>query len=136
MPREAVEIIGELIDTYGYTTYGGNSHLIADPEEGWVMIEFAGSQGLWVAERLGPDDVRVNYPGYIGDVPADYLSNPDFMGSENLISFAVEMGWYDPDSDEPFNVDRVYGLGGTMRSPGTKPAHRHSSRKSCGKWRP
>ena len=118
--REAVEIMGELIDTYGYTTYGGNSHLIADPDEGWVVIEMAGSQGLWVAERLGPDDVRVNYPGYIGDVPLDFMSNPDFMGSANLISFAVEQGWYDPDGGKAFNVDEVYGLGGIMREPGTK----------------
>ncbi len=118
--REAVKIIGELIDTYGYTTYGGNSHLIADPEEGWVVIEFAGGQGLWVAERLGPDDVRVNYPGYIGDIPDDYLSNSEFMGSENLISFAMEQDWYDPDSGQPFNIDTVYGMGGIMRTPGTK----------------
>ncbi len=118
--REAVEIIGSLIDEHGYTTYGGNSHLIADPDEGWVVIEFAGGQGLWVAERLGADDVRVNYPGYIGDVPADYQSSPDFMGSDNLIRFAVEQGWYDPETDGAFNVDEVYGLGGIMRSPGTK----------------
>jgi hypothetical protein len=32
----------------------------------------------------------------------------------------VEQGWYDPDSGQPFNVDQIYGLGGTMRSPGTK----------------
>lgn len=118
--REAVEIMGELIATHGYTTYGGNSHLIADPDEGWVVIQMAGSQGLWVAERLGPDDVRVNYPGYIGDVPADFMTDPDFMGSDNLISFAVEQGWYDPDGGEPFNVDEIYGLGGIMREPGTK----------------
>jgi dipeptidase len=118
--REAVEIIGELIDRHGYTSYGGNSHLIADPREGWVVIQFAGGEGLWVAERLGPDDVRVNYPGYIGDVPADYRSREDFMGSKNLISFATEQRWYDPDSGQPFNADRVYGLGGTMRSPGLK----------------
>jgi dipeptidase len=118
--REAVEIIGELIDSYGYTTYGGNSHLIADPEEGWIVLQFAGGQGLWVAERLGPDEVRANYPGYIGDVPADYKTHADFMGSDNLISFATEQGWYVPEAGQPFNVDRVYGLGGTMRSPGLK----------------
>lgn len=118
--REAVQIMGDLIDRHGYTTYGGNSHLIADPDEGWVVIEFAGGQGLWVAERLGPDDVRVNYPGYIGDVPADYSNHPDFMGSANLIEFAVDQGWYDPAAGEPFNADEIYGLGGIMRSPGTK----------------
>ena len=118
--REAVAIIGQLIDTHGYTSYGGNSHLIADAQEGWVVIQFAGGQGLWVAERLGADEIRVSYPGYIGDVPADFQSHPDFMGSENLISFATEQGWYDPESGHSFNIDQVYGLGGTMRSPGLK----------------
>lgn len=117
--REAVEIIGALIDEHGYTTYGGNSHLIADPREGWVVLQFAGGQGLWVAERLGPDDVRASYPGYIEEVPADYQSNPDFMGSDNLFSLARQQGWHDPASGS-LNVDEVYGLGGIMRSPGTK----------------
>ncbi len=107
--QEAVGIIGGLIDQYGYSDYGGNSHLIADQNEGWVMIQMSGGEGLWVAERLGPDDVRVSYPGYIGDVPEDYQEDPDYMGSDNLISFAVEQGWYDPDSNEPFNVLEVYG---------------------------
>lgn len=107
--REAVEILGRLIDEHGFSTYGGNSHLFADPEEGWVFINFAGGKGLWVAERLGPDDVRVSYPGYIGAIPEDYRDDPNFMGSENLISFAVEQGWYDPAGGEPFNVHEVYG---------------------------
>lgn len=107
--REAVKVMGELIDTHGESTYGGNSHMLADPDEGWVMLQFAGGKGLWVAQRLGPDEVRVSYPGYIGDIPADYRTHPDFMGSPNLISFAIEQGWYDPASGEPFNVHRVYG---------------------------
>jgi dipeptidase len=109
--REAVEIIGALMDQYGYSTYGGNSHLFADANEGWVVINFAGGQGLWIAERLGPDDVRMSYPGYILEVPLDFQDHPDFMGSENFISFAVEQGWYDPASGEPFNVNEIYGNG-------------------------
>ena len=107
--REAVEIVGELIDEYGFSTYGGNSHLFADADEGWILINFAGGQGLWVAERLGPDDIRVSRPGYIHEVPLNYEEHPDFMGSGNLISFAVEQGWYDPKSGEPFHVGKVYG---------------------------
>ncbi|MER6988068.1 C69 family dipeptidase [Saccharopolyspora hirsuta] len=107
--REAVEILGELIDEHGYTTYGGNSHLFADADEGWVFIEFAGGKGLWAAERLGPDDVRVSYPGYIGDFPLDYQDNPDYAGSPNLVDFAVEQGWWDPASGKPFNLQEVYG---------------------------
>lgn len=114
--REAVEIIGALIAEHGFSTYGGNSHLFADADEGWVLIDFAGGQGLWAAERLGPDDVRVSRPGYIGDFPVDFESDPDYMASPNFVSFAIEQGWYDPDGGEPFNVNRIYG-DGQMRHP-------------------
>lgn len=107
--REGVEIIGELIAEHGFATYGGNTHLIADPNEGWVVWQLAGGQGLWVAERLGPDEVRVLYPGAIGDVPLDIENDPGFMASENFIRFAEEQGWYDRASGAPFNAARVYG---------------------------
>lgn len=109
--REAVEIIGELIDEHGYTTYGGNSHMFADENEGWVLVQFSGGEGLWAAERLGPDDIRVSYPGYIQDFPVEAVEedHPDFMGSENLVDFAEEQGWYDPEEDETFNLQDVYG---------------------------
>ena len=106
--REAVEIIGALIDEYGYSTYGGNSHMFADENEGWVLLDFAGGKGLWIAERLGPDDVRMSYPGYIREIPLDFRDRDDYMGSENFISFAIEQGWYDPASGEPFDVMEVY----------------------------
>ena len=108
--REAVEIIGALIDQYGYSTYGGNSHMFADENEGWVLLNFAGGQGLWIAERLGPDDVRMSYPGYIHEIPLDFSERDDFKGSHHFIDFAIEQGWYNPDSGEPFNVTKVYGV--------------------------
>lgn len=107
--REAVEIVGELIDQYGYSSYGGNSHMFADENEGWVLLNFAGGQGLWIAERLGPDEVRMSYPGYIGDIPLDYQEHPEYMGSDNFVSFATAQGWFDPASGKPFNVTDVYG---------------------------
>lgn len=118
--REAVEIMGALVDRHGFTTYGGNTHLVADPGEGWVVQQFAGGAGLWVAERLGAQDVRVLYPGYVNPVPLDYASSPDWMGSPNLISHAVERGWFDPASGGPLDVHAVYGAGGDPRRPGIK----------------
>ncbi|MCB8942284.1 MAG: C69 family dipeptidase [Ardenticatenaceae bacterium] len=109
--RHGVELMGNLIAEYGEATYGGNSHLIADAHEGWVVIQFAGGQGLWAAERLGANDIRISRPGYIGEMPLDYQTHPDFMGSANLVALAVAQGWYDPDSGEPFNVNKVYGDG-------------------------
>jgi len=107
--QHAAELVGELIDTHGYSTYGGNSHMFADDKEGWVLLDFAGGRGLWIARRLGPDEVVMFYPGYIGDIPADFQDHPDYMGPANFIDFAVEQGWYDPDSGDAFNVTRVYG---------------------------
>lgn len=107
--REAVEIAGELIDEHGYTTYGGNSHLIADENEGWVLVEFAGGQGLWAAERLGSDDVRVSYPGYIQDFPVDRDDDSDFMGSDNLVGFAEEQDWFDAQGEETIDLQQAYG---------------------------
>jgi len=108
--REGVELIGELIARYGHSTYGGNSHLIADAEEGWVVIQFSGGQGLWAAERLGPDSIRASRPGYIGDIPFK-AKHPDFLCSPNLISFAAEQGWFDPEKSDTFNANTIYGDG-------------------------
>lgn len=109
--RHGVELIGQLIAAHGYSTYGGNSHFIADHDEGWVVIEFAGGQGLWAAERIGPDDVRVSRPGYILEMPLNYAAHPDFMGAPNLIAFAEEQGWFDAGAGKPFNINQIYGDG-------------------------
>ncbi|MDM8164520.1 C69 family dipeptidase [Roseovarius sp.] len=106
--REGVELIGELIGKHGYSTYGGNSHMIADPEEAWVVIEFAGGKGLWCAERLGPDCIRASRPGYIGEIPD--APNEDFLFPEHFIDTAVELGWYTR-GEGPFNVNDIYGDG-------------------------
>jgi dipeptidase len=108
--REAVEILGALIDEYGFSTYGGNSHLFADENEGWVFLNFAGGQGLWVAERFDPDEVRMLYPGYIHDIPIDIHEQDGYLGSDNFIRFAIENGWFDPNSGMSFNVTRIYGV--------------------------
>lgn len=112
--RQGVEIIRDIIAQHGYATYGGNSHLIADKDEGWVVWEFAGGRGLWAAERLGPDQVRVSYPGYIEDFPLNFADSPDHMASDNIVSFAQEQGWWEP--GEPFNIFKIYGVQGPQYS--------------------
>ena len=107
---EGVRLMGELIERHGHTTYGGNSNIIADAQEAWVVIQFAGGQGLWAAERLGDDAIRASRPGYITEIPVGHPS-PDFLYSPNLVEFAISQGWYDPASAEAFNVNTIYGDG-------------------------
>ncbi|KAK2592331.1 hypothetical protein QQS21_009950 [Conoideocrella luteorostrata] len=114
--RQGVELIRDLIKKHGESTYGGNTHLIADKDEGWIVWEFAGGKGLWAAERLNETSVRVLYPGYIEDFPVNYAKSSDYMGSDNLVSFAVEQGWWSPKSGEPFNIFKVFGPQGPDHS--------------------
>ncbi len=106
--RHAVQICAGLIAQYGEASYGGNSHIFADAQEAWVMIQFAGGQGLWVAERLGADSIRASRPGYVLDVPVDAADHPDFMWSPNFVGFGREMGWY---GGGAFDANRIYGDG-------------------------
>ncbi len=106
--RGAVELCASLIAQHGEATYGGNSHFFADRDEAWVMIQFAGGQGLWVAERLGADSIRASRPGYVLEVPVDDPDHPDFLYSPNFVSFAREQGWY---KGGPFDANAIYGDG-------------------------
>ena len=111
--REALDISVDLVKRYGDFTYGGNSHVFADPNEGWVFLTFAGGKGLWVAKRLGPDDIWLNWRGntglgYVQTLPNNWRNNPDYRASDNFVSFATEKGWYKPDSGRPFDVIGVY----------------------------
>ena len=104
--REAAALVGKLIDKHGFSTYGGNSHLFADADEGWILINYA-AKGLWAAKRLGPDEIHVMYPGYIHEFPADFKERDGYMGSDNLVSFAREKGWWD--GKGTLNLQEVYG---------------------------
>ncbi len=106
--REGVEVIADLIDKHGYSTYGGNCHMIADPDEAWLIIEFAGGRKLWVAEKLGPSDIRAARPGYMGKITD--TTGENFLYPSHFFDTAIEQGWYDP-AQGPFDVDAIYGEG-------------------------
>ena len=112
--REAIGVIAELADTYGYAS-SGESFSIADPDEAWIM-ELIGKgfkddgkgrnarKGIvWVARRI-PDGYvsahanQARITTFPKDDPENCLYSPD------VISFAREMGYYDgPDADFSFS---------------------------------
>ena len=109
--REAIKIMGELIEQYGY--YGtGETLLVADPNEGWVMemsgYDMDGTSGVWVAQRVPDDAVFVAANQFrIREVQDN---NPDMMHSANIFTAAQEKGWWKP-SDGPLDWTAIYGDG-------------------------
>ena len=94
--REAIKLIGHLIETYGY--YGtGETLPVADPHEGWV-IEMApspeGEGGLWVAKRVPDGEIFVAANEFrIREIDTN---SKDMMYSKNLHKIAKKHGWWNP----------------------------------------
>jgi dipeptidase len=107
--REAIEVMTSLVETYGYGSEG-ESFSIADPNEAW-LLEMIGTGGkgnaVWVARRV-PDGYITAHANHarIGEFPLDDPDN--CLYSENVISLAIEKGFYDPDSGEPFRFNDAY----------------------------
>jgi dipeptidase len=116
--REAVRLIGNLMETYGFLpSCGGSEALcIADPRELWEMEILSvgpkwrpesGKPGaIWAARRVPDDHVVViaNYFRLREINPKD----PDQMASPNCMQEAVDRGWYDPRSGRPFIWQEAY----------------------------
>jgi dipeptidase len=109
--REAVKLMGELIEKHGY--YGtGETLLVADPNEGWVMemcgYDMDGTGGVWVAQRVPDDQFFVAANQFrIRDVRKDA---DDMMYSMNIFEVAQQKGWWKP-ATGPLDFTSVYGDG-------------------------
>lgn len=102
--RDGVLIAGELIKRFGYN-FSGVTLVIADPNEAWILSMAAGQH--WVAQRVPDDEVVVlANVNIIGEVNLEDTDN--FLASPDLIEYAVKRGWYDPESNKPFNYKDAY----------------------------
>lgn len=122
--REAIDVMTSLVEEYGYASEG-ESISIADKEEVWLFEIFGlgkGNKGaVWVAVRI-PDGKICTTANMarIGEFP---LNDPDNCRySKNVISFAIEKGYYNPKSKIPFNFTHAY-------NPPTEEQTRYSLRR-------
>ena len=95
--REAIRLIGQLAQQYGYGDYG-ECLTIADPQEVWHFEIYGSGPGepsaLWAAQRI-PDDhigVSANIPR-IGKI--DFNDAKNFLYSSDLRERSQKLGYWD-----------------------------------------
>lgn len=115
--REAIQIIADLANTYGYAS-SGESFSIADKDEVWVM-ELIGkgskldkkgrniNKGIvWVATRI-PDGYISAHANQARIHHINFNDTENWMYSKDVVSFAREMGYFEG-TDEEFSFCDAY----------------------------
>ena len=102
--REGVQVAGELIEQVGYPS--SRTLVIADPKEAWLLSMSRGKH--WVAQRV-PDDGVVLLPNVYVIEKVDLKDRSNFLGSPDLIEYAIKKGWYNPADGEGFDFSKAYG---------------------------
>ena len=111
--REAVKIGGELVSNYGYTS-SGRTYCIADPNEAWMLSVVNGKH--WIAQRI-PDNHIAVIPNYYTIREIDLADTLNFLGSADIVEYAIEREWHNPDNG-PFIFREAYSDSGSLKSIG------------------
>jgi len=121
--REAIRLIGAMIEEYGFLYYrapgAGVALPIADGREAWLMEIFGPGEdwqpgsgrpgGVWCAQRI--PDGEVGCSANRSRIGAVHLDDPEhFLASTNIHSLAEELGFWKPGT--PFVWHDVYGGAG------------------------
>jgi dipeptidase len=95
--REAIALMGELIDKYGYYSTG-ETLLVSDEDEGWVFemcaLPSETRHSAWIAQRVPDGEAFVAANEFrIREVPSqDY----EQIHSQTLVEDLQAVGWWDP----------------------------------------
>ena len=106
--REAVQVMTDLVEEYGYAS-SGESFSIADKDEVWVleMIGKGAEKGaVWIAVRI-PDDAISGHANEPRIRKVDWNDKENVLYSPDVISFARKRGYYNG-KDEDFSFADAY----------------------------
>lgn len=105
---EAVDLMGELVNKYGYAS-SGESFSIADKNEVWVMemIGKGAEKGaVWIAVRI-PDDAISGHANEPRIRKVNWKDKKNLKYSKDVISFARKRGYFNG-KDEDFSFADAY----------------------------
>ncbi|MCL1795311.1 MAG: C69 family dipeptidase, partial [Clostridia bacterium] len=112
--REAIVVMGEMAEKYGYVD-GGEALMVGDPDELWYFEVCGGgplwAQGdekpgaHWAAVRIPDDEIVVGANrSRIGVI--DFEDTENYMWSTDITVLPEEMGWWS-EGDE-FNFNKIF----------------------------
>ena len=115
---EAIDTIDALVNEHGYGS-GGETISIADENETWMMEIIGKGPGVlgavWVAARI-PDGC-ISAHANMSRIREFPLDDPDnWRYAPDVVDFAVEKGFWDPASGEPFRFRDAYHPGASVSS--------------------
>jgi dipeptidase len=109
--RQAVEIMGKLVEEYGYYSTG-ESFSIADPQEVWIMEMIGKGPGrrgaVWVAQRI-PDGYICAHANQARIRKFPLNDKDNCLYEKNVISLARENGYF-TGKDEDFDFSAAYAI--------------------------
>ncbi len=117
--REAIKIMTDLVDKYGYAS-SGESFSIADKDEVWVMemIGKGAEKGaVWIAVRI-PDDAISGHANEPRIRQVNMKDKKNVMYSKDVVDFARKRGYFNG-KDADFSFADAYA------------DHEPSSRRGC-----
>jgi dipeptidase len=107
--REAITIMTQLVEEYGYYS-SGESFSIGDPNEVWIMEMIGKGKGkkgaVWVAVRI-PDGYVSAHANQARITTFPLNDKENCIYSSDVISFAKEMGYYEG-ADKDFDFSAAY----------------------------
>lgn len=107
--REAISIMTNLAETYGYNSEG-ETFTLCDPNEAWIMEMMGkgpGSKGVvWVALRI-PDDAICGHANQSRIRTFNQKDKKNVLFSKDCIKFARSKGWFSG-KDKDFSFCETY----------------------------
>jgi len=102
--RDGVRLAGRLVERFGYI-HTGRTYIICDPDEGWLFSVVNGKH--WLARRVPDNQVAMIANTYTIH-RVDLSDKDNFLGSDDIIEYAISRGWHNPEKDGPFDFAAAY----------------------------
>lgn len=109
--RMAVQVMGQLAETWGYSD-AAESLLVIDPQEAFIfqiMPDDTRNSSIWVAQRV-PDDHVGSVTNGLTVREVDFADNDNFLFSTTMRDVALRHNlWH---NGIPFDFTKIFGAGG------------------------